>query len=189
MQLSEINFGNLKNCTPENRWGAGTTRDRFLYCDAEFWYKTWGEGYLSQSPYGAAGELRKHRSLLQKPHGFEVGLFVPEISAAFQGFIYDENNNVRGYITKAGAQPKRISENFIEAVYQACINCGWAYADFCFNNVIETEGQLSLIDFDTHLSEISTMDIGFEEKNGALRPHIFSKFSEQLKGYLKPLET
>ncbi len=178
MRLADLDLDRLDDCTPENRWGAGTERDRFLYRDDRYWYKIWGPLYLAASPYASGGKFHKHPAPLRQPHGFEVGLFTPEISGAFETFICDEDNIVRGYVTRAGRKPRKVTDTFVESVFQACVASGWAYGDFCYNNVVEVDTQLSLIDFDTHLTKFDTMDIAFEEEKGALRPHVFPAFRD-----------
>lgn len=176
MRLADLDLERLEDCTPENRWGAGGERDRFLYRDDGYWYKIWGPRYLEVSPYASGGRFHKHPVPLTQPHGFEVGLFTPDISGAFETFIFDENDAVRGYVTRAGRKPREVTGEFVESVYRACIACGWVYADFCMNNIVDIGGRLSLIDFDTHLTSLDGMDLHFENSKGALRDHVDDYF-------------
>lgn len=187
MRLADLDLERLEDCTPENRWGAGTDRDRCLYRDDRYWYKVWGPRYLAASPYASGGRFHKHPVPLTQPHGFEVGLFTPEISGAFESFIYDENDAVRGYVTRAGRKPHKVSDDFVKSVYRACMACGWVYADFCVNNIVEINGQSSLIDFDTHLTNFYSIDLDFERQKGALRSHVNGYFRSLVEEYV--LET
>lgn len=180
MRLEALDLDKLENCTSNNRWGAGGERDRHLYRDDRYWYKIWGPRFLELSPYVEDGKFFKHKIPLKKPHGFEVGLFTREISSAFECFLYDENEVVRGYITKAGKKTSDIGSGFIDAVFRACVGCGWIYGDFCYNNVVEIDGNLSLIDFDTDLTKLDMLDVEFEKTKGALRSHVFSEFREMI---------
>lgn len=184
MHINQLDLKSLESCTADTRWGAGTDSDRFLYRDERYWYKIWGARYFENIPYSSDGKFLHHLLPLDRPHGFVVGLFVPEISCAFVEFIYDENDKIVGYVTRSGIRPSSVSIEFIDAVYKACLDCGWVYADFCFNNVISVDGVLSLIDFDTHLTDIKKLNRDFEMKHGALREHVFLRFREKLNALI-----
>ena len=176
MLLRDVDTTRLQIYTPANQWGKGTDRERLIYRDDRYWYKIWGENYLKETPYSSAGCFKKFSHQPVYPHGFEIDFFTPEISTAFKEFIYDNTGVVRGYITLAGNQPKVIHKNFISAVFASCIKTGWIYSDFCWNNIIEINGNLSLIDFDTHFTKISTFVPEFEKDYGALRGHVIDEY-------------
>jgi hypothetical protein len=185
MLISEIDFNELTDRTSPSRWGANTKLDRRQYQDSAFIYKAWGADYLTSGLYTSGDQWCTHKKALSKPHGFEVGLFVPQISSAFVDFIVDENDVVRGYITKIGTPPVRgVPDVFVEDVFNACVACGWLFCDFCYNNIVEVDGTFSLIDFDTHLTELACLDLDFEKKSGALREHVDSRFRDLVINYV-----
>ncbi|MEM1051360.1 MAG: hypothetical protein AAGI28_04620 [Pseudomonadota bacterium] len=183
MKLSDIDFSSLRNMTSDDRWGAGTPRDRHVFCDHAYWYKTWGNEYLSKSGcvYG-----NRHKTLggAKEPHGFEVGLFCEDIASAFVSYIYDEDENVRGYVTRAGTMSEVIPTEFVDAVFNACVKSGWVFSDLGWKNVITVDGRPSLIDFDSHLASLEHLDVEFEEASGALRPHVAPRFRTLLRSYI-----
>ena len=184
MLLSDIDFTTLEKKTSEDRWGAGTARDRLIYRDADLWYKTWGPEYLKKSCYAAGGQFHGVESHNQ-PHGFEVGLFTPDISCAFVEFIHDETGAIRGYVSKTGEHPDVVPSDFIHSVFRACLRVGWVFSDLGSKNIILTDRGLSLIDFDTHLVSLNDFDIPFEERTGTLRPHVLPLFSKLVLDHVK----
>lgn len=184
--LEDIGFADLVDVTPARTWGKGTPRERSLFRDTNYFYKIWGPDYLSSTVYSDHGSFHHHPEPLQLPHGFEVGLYSAANSSAFVGHIYSNEGSVRGYVTKAG-EKKRISQEFAELVFEACVSVGWVYSDFCANNVTMVDGRLSLIDFDTHLSRIEGMSVAFEQTHGALRSHVDPYFRQLLLNHL-PIE-
>lgn len=184
MPISELDLSLLEDCTSTERWGANTPRDRKLYRDTRFWYKLWGPDFLRSSPYVVGSKFIKLGPLAKKPQGFDVGLYTQETAAAFVEFISDEGGTVLGYVTKRGDHSKVVTDDFILKVFEACRTSGWLYSDFCFNNVISVDGQLSLIDFDTHLSKMDCLDLEFEREKGGLRPHVFPGFRDLVEAYI-----
>ncbi|WP_298334892.1 hypothetical protein [uncultured Erythrobacter sp.] len=168
--------------TSDDRWGADTPRDRHVYCDDTYWYKVWGPDYLAKSGcfYGNQYKLLGD---IKEPHGFAVGFFSENIASAFVSYIYDENEKVRGYVTRAGTMSQVIPNDFVEAVFNACVRSGWVFSDLGWKNVITVDGRPSLIDFDSHLASLAHLDLEFEEASGALRPHVAPRFRKLLRSY------
>jgi len=186
LRLSLIDFENLVDVNSESRWGRGSKFDRLLYRDEKYWYKVWGKDFLPSSPYVSSGKFHGHYPQLKEPHGFQVGLFTPLNSSAFHSFLYDDDDNVRGYVSVAGdpVRSEDLTMTFVEDFFQQCIDSGWLYSDFCFPNLVKIGGKISLIDFDTHLTDIRNFDREFEIALGALRPHIEDNFRKLIESLL-----
>lgn len=183
MRLSEIDFRSLEEVSSLNRWGAGSSRDRRIYRNGDRWYKVWGEHYLDASVYASAGQFHSHVPRLRRPHGFELGLFTQSNSPAFLCDLYDDFGNVRGYVTRAGSRvsSSTLSDSFVDMFFQQCLDLGWIYSDFCFKNLVQVDEGVSLIDFDTHLTKVATVDAEFERLKGALRPHVEERFRNRVE--------
>ncbi len=179
MLLSEIDYGSLSEITDLDRWGAGTAKDRRVFKGSVYSYKLWSKSYIEDTHCVIGNRFRRVDGL-KTIHGFQVGLYTPEISSAFVDLIYDDDGIVRGYATKIGEHPLVVPEDFSLAVFSACVKCGWIFSDLCEKNIIIVDGGYSLIDYDTHLVSLRELDKEFEEKEGALRPHILPKFRSLL---------
>ncbi len=186
MRLESIDFNKLEAITKQNAWGSGNPyRERLHYRDERYWYKLWDPKYIQSLPV-AIGETYFRRSFRNNSlHGFDVGLFDATNTPAFVDFIYDNRENLRGYIVGVGHPPSTIDPTFILNFACRCISAGWVYSDFCFNNIIECDGKLSIIDFDSHLSSLEKLSIKFERERGSLRPHVFELFRNKIESYLE----
>lgn len=180
MLLNEIRFEDLEDRTPANSWGRGTDRERSIYYGDHKWYKIWGPKYLSLTP-AAVGDAFIGVHGLKNLHGYEVGLYNPTNSGALVDFIRDEQNKLRGYITRSGdVSSGPLPKLFVENVFSTGLSCGWLYSDLCNSNVIFVDGTPSLIDLDTHLVNVAQFDVEFEKKNGSLRDHVDPYFRQLL---------
>jgi len=166
--IEDIDSKALENVTSAERWGADTHRDRFLYRDEKFYYKIWGDNYIATT-CAAVGSSFKGVKGLRNIHGFEVGLYVPEVSKALVDFITDEGGRIRGYVTHRGTHPSEVPESFVDALFESSVKSGWVYSDLKPQNLVVFNGTCSLIDFDTHLSCLQLLDIEFEKEHGCLR--------------------
>jgi len=180
MLLRDINLEELQDRTPTNSWGTGTDRERKLYFGDGRWYKIWGPKYLELTA-AAVGSQFVGIPDLKSMHGYEVGLYDPTNAGALIDFIRDEQNALRGYITKDGAVSSGgLPKEFVENLYATGLDCGWFYSDLCNSNVVIVDGHHSLIDFDTHLVNVDQFDVEFEKEKGSLRDHVDPYFRHLL---------
>lgn len=179
MLLSELDLGRLENVTDPERWGINTHHDRWLYRDEHYYYKVWGELFIEKMR-GAVGTEFRLLPGVKGIHGFEVGLFRPDICRAFRELIRDGQGRVRGYITRRGTHPDEVPDEFADRVFEAGLECGWLYSDLKRENVVIVDGVCSLIDYDTHLTSFEHLDPGFEAVNGCLRPHVVPRYRERI---------
>lgn len=180
MLLSSIDFASLEDRTDPGRWGVGTDRDRKIYYGDNRWFKIWGEKYMAATVAAVGGEFKTIDGL-DTLHGFQVGLYNRMIASAFIEYIVDGNDLIRGYVTADGPTLKAPPDSqFVKNMFNACVHSGWVYSDFCNSNIISVNGTLSLIDFDTHLVKLDMLDVEFEKKHGALRPHVVPLFRSLL---------
>jgi len=180
MLLRDVELTELQDRTPANSWGTGTDRERKIYFGDGKWYKVWGPKYLSLTA-AAIGNRFVGISGLKTLHGYEVGLYDSSNSGALIDFIRDDDNALRGYITRDGTMSEgRLPKQFVENLFATGLDSGWLYSDLCNSNVIVVDGQHSLIDFDTHLVNVAEFDVAFEKKSGALRDHVDPYFRQLL---------
>ena len=184
MLLSDIDFSALTDCTDPNRWGAGTSQDRRMFRSTDRYYKVWGERFVAQTVAAVGGKFVPVRNL-KLLHGFDTGLFLPELSGALEEFIYDSTGIVRGYVTMRGKHPTFVPDDFVDLLFGATLNSGWVFSDLKIGNVIKIGETHSLIDFDTHLSSLADFDIEFERKSGSLRDHVVSRYKDRLLDHIE----
>lgn len=177
--LKSLDLKKLQMRSSDSRWGAGDPyRDRLLYCDAEYWYKVWDPKYIQALPIAIGERFLRRSSQNNTLPGFDLGVFNEDVASAFVDFIIDDNENLCGYVTKRGEPPSVIAHSFAQMFAERCINAGWIYSDFCHNNMIDINGKISLIDFDSHFTKLADLSIPFEKEKGCLREHVHSVFRD-----------
>ena len=117
-----------------------SNRYRRIYNLEWLLYKLWGSEYITLSPCAVGNQFKLVSGSRGGVHGFEVGLYTPEISGAFVDFIYDQSGSVRGYVTRDGDHPDSIPDDFARKVFSACVSSGWVYSDLSKYNVIAADG-------------------------------------------------
>lgn len=184
MLLSDIDFSVLTDCTDPNRWGAGTSQDRRMFATDDRYYKVWGERFVTQTVAAVGAKFVPVRNL-KLLHGFDTGLFLPELCGALEEFIYDSAGVVRGYVTVRGRHPASVPDDFLDLLFDATLNSGWVFSDLKIGNVIKIGETHSLIDFDTHLSSLADFNIEFERKSGSLRDHVVPRYKARLLDHIE----
>lgn len=183
MLLSEIDFTRLVDVADPDRWGVSTHMDRRIFRDEGCYYKLWGERFIAAT-HAAVGRAFTPIPGLIGIHGFEVGLYKPEICSAFLDLIYDDHGRVRGYVTQRGDHPPSVPDEFSDRVFKLGIECGWLFSDLKEGNVVMIGGVCSLIDYDTHLTSVKHFDAEFEREHGCLRPHVAPRYRELIMNSL-----
>lgn len=115
-------------------------------------------------------------------HCQAVGFLDHELSSAFIDNVY-HNDELIGYVSKKGshideylAPNGSYRSDFIDFMIKICMRArftGWIPSDICHNNVVSVNGTFSLIDYNSHLTKLDSMDYDFELKHGVLRDHIY----------------
>ena len=147
------------------------------------YYKVWGEHFVARTVAAVGGKFVTVRNL-KLLHGFDTGLFLPELSGALEEFIYDPVGILRGYVTRRGEHPAVIPDDFVDRLFGATVQSGWVFSDLKTGNVIRIGDMYSLIDFDTHLSSLAAFDPEFERKSGSLRDHVITRYKDRLLDHI-----
>jgi hypothetical protein len=165
-----------------------------VYRDERYYYKVWKEEYLTAIGAISKGAWIPARESSILP-GFDCGFYSPENSAALVGFIYSDTV-LRGYVTKVG-QPLSIYDHnkvekpelsaFLYKAWLRALSVGWLPCDICFNNLIQVDGVISFIDFDTELTDMAALDLEYEARLGALRLHVFPYLRGLVAGYFSKM--
>ena len=187
MLLADLDLTALEEKSAPDRWGKDDPElDRRTFFDPQrqLYFKVWGSMYSAHRRFisGNGAWAADIRTVF----GFEVGFFSAENCAALLEFIHDGDGFVRGYVTRAG-QPLLDTENalmdrFLDETKKATERSGFVHNDVCYNNLILVGDRISFIDFDTVFSDLERLDVPFESKWGALRPHVLSEYSEFVTG-------
>jgi hypothetical protein len=162
MQLSDLDLASMDDRSSADRWGADDPKlDRRVYFHNDLWYKVWPREYTLSQYYISCGDeipVGLDGTLL----GFYVGYFNQAIAPAFVDFIHDDSGFVRGYVTRNGHVVENIPVDFARQTALRAIATGWVMADIRAANVIEFDGTLSLIDFDSQFTRLDTFDLRHE---------------------------
>lgn len=185
MRLAEIDFGTMEEWSRPKRWGAGDpSQDRRIFCAGERWYKVWEPDYIRSQSYIADGKYVSVLAAADRLLGFAVGFFDAGNASALLDFIYDDNGVLRGYVTRQGTAVSQIPRPFLEEAANRSITCGWVMADVTLANVVEIDGGLSFIDFDSHFCELDTLNIAYERERGCLSSYKDPYFAGLIEGHV-----
>jgi hypothetical protein len=184
MRLSDLDLASMDDRSSPDRWGADDPQlDRRVYFHGDLWYKVWPPEYTLSQCYISCGDeipVGLNGTLL----GFHVGYFNQSISSAFVDFIHDENDFLRGYVTRNGRLVENIPVDFSRQTALRAIATGWVMADVRASNVIELNGALSLIDFDSQFTLLETFDLPHERKKGSISALIDPYFAGFIEGHV-----
>lgn len=184
MRFEDVPFEELEEVSDPARWGAGGSRDRRLYRNSSHYFKVWGPSYLSET-CAAIGDEFVIVPNLSDLHGNVVGLFSPLIASAVEDYIYDDSLVLRGYVARCGAEVDDIPCEFADSVFNEGIRCGWFFSDLKPGNVVSVNGRFSLIDLDTHLSNVEKLNLAFEQQFGCLREHLDGRYTDMIYRYVE----
>lgn len=194
MKIGELSFDSLTNISASNRWVGDAHTDRRIYTDGVLIYKLWSRLYIEGQTF-VQGDVYLPVSKPTCLHGFDVNFYREDIAAAFKEFIEDEDGYILGYITSVGMPILRFDdidgiylkdiESFLERVWDRCLETDWIPSDICIKNMVKCGDQISLIDYDTHFSRVSQLDVQFEKLEGCLRMHTAPFVRGCVKGFLK----
>ncbi len=192
MLLAMLDLERLERVEVTLAWGEGDLgSERVFYRDDRFIYKLWSSAYIVKDLVIDGGQYIKH-SYARKYSGIaaiDLGFINPRTCSAFVDTIWsDETYSVcTGYITKIGVpliDGSQISEDFFGEICDCSLDSGYFHSDFKPENIIEIDGQLSLIDLDTVLSRGSSLHLEFEKISGSLRQHVFPPYRDFILRYL-----
>jgi hypothetical protein len=197
MLLAMLDIDRLERVEVPLNWGQGDVdSERFFYRDDRFIYKLWSGLYTVKDLIIDGGQYIQHpyANKFSGIAAIDLGFVNRRTCSAFVDTIWsDETYSVCiGYVTKIGVplvDAGQISEEFFNEICQCSLDTGYFHSDFKPENIIELNGHLSLIDFDTVLSRGSSLQLEFEEINGSLRQHVFQPYRDfiirNLEGGLK----
>jgi hypothetical protein len=139
-QLSDLDFSDAAIVRDKRgRVAGGINQGRVTYLKGDLYYKVFDEGYVR----------RKIFSILLKRDFFK------EVAPALVGIIYDDKK-VMGYVAKSGKvlsdnefDTHLIPDDFREKVYDSMKKNKIVFYDFVPSNIIDTDGELSLIDLES----------------------------------------
>jgi hypothetical protein len=166
----------------------GVELARKIFRDDNFYYKVWpAESRVCRTVYVAGqpiiislsgGDGREYLP------GFLCGLYDDAIVPGFVDNIYSKGRLV-GYITQAGEvldanmADKEECLAFLKDVIQRSIQSRHIIRDLHPGNVIRLpSGRLSLIDLETPLAHLDSLDLNLETQSGALRRGTFLHYRQ-----------
>lgn len=188
MKLNGIDFSELKVFTVEAQWGhKNPDQRRYFYNDDRHIYKIWSKRYTARMMVARSGRFEPLVPC-NTTASFSVGLIDHDLCSGLVDFIYDEADICRGYAMEKGTVPEKgISTDFVDMMWEKTVSSGYAHTDFCTKNTIVIGGKFSMIDLDSAPTEIENIDLDFEIREGALRPHNCSLYRERLQKLLSEL--
>lgn len=160
-----------------NRMGRELARK--LYCDDSYYYKVWSETYQVHRIVYAHGQpvlVNTDRNNAEQLLGIQCRLYNNDTCPALVGHIYSRSGNLRGYVCHKGSvvekqdmgSPKIL--DFIKRLISASFDADHILRDIHNGNLIYLpDGRVSLIDFETPLAHIYTLDLNEEVQSGSLR--------------------
>lgn len=194
MELAEIDFQrlvpvNYKSAAQRRAAARGMVLARKIYRDEHYFYKVWpAESRVWRTVYKNGTPIvldaNKDAQGQKQLPGFLYGLYDETIVPGFVSYIYSQQTLV-GYITKAGEvltpQDAEAAEcqAFIGNVIKRSLLSRHILRDLHAGNVTRlANGQLSLIDLETPIAHLDSLDLNVEAQNGALRRGIFPKYRQ-----------
>jgi hypothetical protein len=177
----DIQWELLERLDIELLWGEGNSElDREFYKQDNLIYKLWGSSYIVKDMVIVSGQYIKHSYSSEKNGiaAIDIGFVNQETCPGLVDLIWD-NGICRGYVMIYGEALERddqITPEFLDLIIRVSAKCGFVHSDFSPKNIARINGRLSLIDLDTVMSKISSMDMKFDLLNGSLRPHVVSQY-------------
>lgn len=162
-ELKDLDFSDAEIIRDKRgRVVEGISQGRVTYKKDGFYYKVFDVDYV-----------RTHilASVLKYTDFFQSG-----ITSALEGFIYD-NNELRGYVTKVGNvlsdnefDTHLIPDEFKKRALEVMEKCGVVFYDFVPSNIIEIDGEFSLVDLES-VYYVDDIDELLRIHNAKLKPH------------------
>ena len=179
--LSSLDVGQLVRVTSLDPWGLEDPdyyREVFEDHATGTYVKIWGETYAEHKRLGIS---RDYPIIVNSVFvGFDFGFYDELVASALVDLICDNEGRCRGYITRAGTPLESIDteqfDGFVGQMIAASRRSGLIHTDFCYNNLILIDGKISLIDYDTVLSDARYLDLEYEAEMGGLREHVFESY-------------
>lgn len=174
MKFDDLPFEEWTRYPFKLAWGEGDKdQEREFFTNKGLMYKLWSSQYVIKDLYVSNGEYHKwdYADRSKSIASLDSGFINKEISPALVDLIWKGNFCV-GYITTIGKKIDIIPDAFYKKILEQSIATGYLYMDFCSKNICENGGVYSLIDYDTPLTRLSTLNLDFERKSGVLRKHI-----------------
>jgi hypothetical protein len=186
MRLEDIDFNRLQVFPYAFAWQTGVQK-RFLYTDNKFFYKIWSKNYFINK---LIIHGNKYQALTSSDSfhiaTVAVGLVNKSICPALVDVIIDDTNICRGYVTLKGQivnANEAISDAYIKRVFLSTISSGYVFSDFKAQNIINVNGELSVIDLDSPPSLLSNLDLEFQKTDGFLRKGLSTCYSGLVLSY------
>ena len=166
----------------------GRRMSRQIYKDSQYAYKIWSRGSRGHRVAFVAGEAvfcdNRGAAGEEQLLGFLCGMYDDKICPAFVENIYSRGR-LRGYRTRLGEPLSKANSadqnvrDFIEEMINASLRSGYVYRDLHPGNLIRLgDGRISLIDLETPIAELRSLDLNLEIQNGSLRRGIFLKYRQ-----------
>ena len=168
----------------------GLALGRTIYKDSGLFYKIWKVSstvhrkiFIDGLPVEVSNKNSDDQEVLL---GYLCGLFDHTTCPAFVDHIY-ELGRLAGYITRAGTPvtPAELETKdgaeFVRAIIDRSMHAGFILRDLHAGNVVRLgDGRLSLIDLETPLSHLYSLDMDAEITSGALRRGICSVYRKSI---------
>jgi len=182
MLFSDIDFDKLEKCEWKLAWGEGDpTLERFFFRHDGMIYKLWGERYNVKDYVAINGEYVRHnyRDANSGIAAIDLGFIDSKTCPALLDLIWDADGVCRGYVMTEGkslSSVGEISNEFVDLICSRSLSTGFLSTDFAPKNIIRVEQGLSLIDIDTVVTRLDSLDLEFETSRGSLRAHVIPEY-------------
>lgn len=182
MLLSDIDFDKLEKCEWKLAWGEGDpTLERFFFRHGGMIYKLWGKRYNVKDYIAVNGEYVRHsyRDAASGIAAIDLGFVDSQTCPALIDLIWDTEEVCRGYVMTEGmslSSVSEITEDFFDLICSRSLSTGFLSTDFAPKNIIRVEQGLSLIDLDTVVTRLDSLDLEFETSKGSLRAHVVPEY-------------
>jgi len=163
-------------------WGTGDpNQERQFYVDDHYIYKLWSPRYSVKDMYITGNKYSKwdYGNRPKSIASIDIGFMNRNIASALVDLIWQGEQCV-GYVTEKRNKVTKIPQNFYEQVLKQSLKTGYFYVDFCTKNVCEINGVYSLIDYDTPLTELASLNYDFEVKSGVFRNHVDVRYRDKI---------
>ena len=182
MLFSDIDFDKLEKCEWKLAWGEGDpTLERFFFRHDGMIYKQLGERYNVNDYVAKNGEYVRHnyRDSASGIAAIDLGFIDSKTCPALLDLIWDADGVCRGYVMTEGkslSSVGEISNEFVDLICSRSLSTGFLSTDFAPKNIIRVEQGLSLIDIDTVVTRLDSLDLEFETSKGSLRSHVVPEY-------------
>jgi hypothetical protein len=192
-RLEEVPY---KSAAKNRAAQAGVRLHRRVYDGGDCIIKLWPADWLGWNVVVDGAGRRRFRgagdSAPKVLPGTTLGIYDARFVPAFGEYIYTDDGDLVGYTTRKGMVVEKADVDgapdcitLVDDLIVRSISSGYILRDLHAGNLIRLpDGRLSLIDLETPLARLDTLDLNNEVANGALRRGTSQRYRQFIFDYM-----